>query len=96
VRVIGQEQTVPPKTQTLGPWVENRGRVVTKEDTKARHPIRVRELSARTFEAVFPLMLLDEMATVPALTATPPPWANNQQKVSLKAMGTYERERAHC
>jgi len=44
VRVIGQEQTVPPKTQTLGPWVENRGRVVTKEDTKARHPIRVREL----------------------------------------------------
>jgi hypothetical protein len=41
-------------------------------------------------------MLLDEMATVPALTATPPPWANNQQKVSLKAMGTYERERAHC
>ena len=80
MRVIGQEQTVPPKTQTLGPWVENRGREVTKEDIKARHPIRVRELSARTFEAVFPLMLLDEMATVPALRATPPPCGQTTSK----------------
>ena len=45
MRFDSQEQTVPPKTQTLGP----------------------------SFEAVFPLMVLDEMATVPELTATPPP-----------------------
>ncbi len=47
VRVVaGQEQTaLPPRTKTLGPipWVGSRGREITKEDTKARHPIGAME-----------------------------------------------------
>ena len=39
MRFVGQEQTVPPETWTLGPWMGSRGREITKEDTKARHPI---------------------------------------------------------